>query len=48
MLLVEHQLRMVQRLCDDIIVMSQGKVIFDGDMRGMLTSREVQEAYLVG
>jgi ABC-type branched-subunit amino acid transport system ATPase component len=48
MLLVEHQLRLVQRLCDDIIVMSQGEIIFQGDMPGLLRSREVQEAYLAG
>jgi ABC-type branched-subunit amino acid transport system ATPase component len=28
--------------------MSQGEIIFQGDMPGLLRSREVQEAYLAG
>ncbi|MBA3841497.1 MAG: branched-chain amino acid ABC transporter ATP-binding protein/permease [Actinobacteria bacterium] len=47
-LLVEHELETVDRLCDTVIVMVQGKVFARGSMADLRTRKEVQEAYLVG
>lgn len=48
MLLVEHELRTVERLCDPVVVMAQGKVISQGSMREVRQHKEVVDAYLVG
>ena len=48
MLLVEHGLGAVERLCDDVLVMAQGKVIARGSMAEIRANRSVVEAYLVG
>jgi neutral amino acid transport system ATP-binding protein len=47
-LMVEHQLAIVERLCDPVIVMAQGKVIGRGPMVELRRQREVVDAYLVG
>jgi ABC-type branched-subunit amino acid transport system ATPase component/ABC-type branched-subunit amino acid transport system permease subunit len=47
-LLVEHELRAVERLCERVIVMAQGKVISEGSMSELRTRKEVQDAYVVG
>ena len=47
-LLVEHELETVDRLCDTVIVMVQGKVFAEGSMADLRTRREVQEAYIAG
>ncbi len=47
-LLVEHELRAVERLCERVIVMAQGKVISEGRMAELRTRKEVQDAYVVG
>jgi branched-chain amino acid transport system ATP-binding protein/branched-chain amino acid transport system permease protein len=47
-LLVEHELRAVERLCEQVIVMAQGKVISEGRMAELRTRKEVQDAYVVG
>src|SRR6202521_4923028 len=47
-LMVEHELHMVDRLCDPVIVMAQGKVIGQGSMAALRRQPEVVEAYLVG
>ena len=47
-LMVEHQLAIVERLCDPVIVMAQGKVIGRGSLRELRRQREVVDAYLVG
>ena len=47
-LMVEHELHMVERLCDTVIVMAQGKVIGSGTMSSLRRQREIVDAYLVG
>jgi ABC-type branched-subunit amino acid transport system ATPase component len=48
MLLVEHELILVERLCDPVIVMAQGKVIAEGPMREVRSRKHVVDAYLAG
>jgi ABC-type branched-subunit amino acid transport system ATPase component len=47
-LIVEHELHMVERLCNPVVVMAQGKVIGQGSMAELRRQREIVEAYLVG
>jgi branched-chain amino acid transport system permease protein len=47
-LMVEHELHMVERLCDPVVVMAQGKVIGRGSLAALRQEREVVDAYLVG
>ena len=47
-LMVEHELHMVERLCDSVVVMAQGKVIGSGTMSSLRKQREIVDAYLVG
>ncbi|MFI5283607.1 MAG: ABC transporter ATP-binding protein [Candidatus Dormibacterales bacterium] len=47
-LMVEHELHMVERLCDTVIVMAQGKVIGSGTMASLRRQPEIVDAYLVG
>src|SRR5579875_3697101 len=48
LLLVEHELASVERLCDRVIVMAQGRQIADGEMRQLRSREEVLSAYLGG
>lgn len=48
MIMVEHELAFVDRLCDDVIVMAQGAVIGRGTMGDLRSSREIRQAYLAG
>jgi neutral amino acid transport system ATP-binding protein len=48
MIMVEHELSVVERLCDPVVVMAHGKVIAEGSMSDVTTRREVLDAYLVG
>lgn len=47
-LMVEHELHMVERLCDSVVVMAQGKVIGSGTMANLRKQPEIVDAYLVG
>jgi branched-chain amino acid transport system ATP-binding protein len=47
-LMVEHELHIVDRLCNPVVVMAQGKVIGRGTMGALRQQREVVDAYLVG
>jgi branched-chain amino acid transport system ATP-binding protein len=47
-LMVEHELHLVERLCDSVIVMAQGKVIGSGTMATLRQQKEIVDAYLVG
>jgi ABC-type branched-subunit amino acid transport system ATPase component len=47
-LMVEHELHMVERLCDTVVVMAQGRVIGSGTMASLRRQREIVDAYLVG
>jgi branched-chain amino acid transport system ATP-binding protein len=46
--MVEHQLGMVERLCDPVVVMAQGRVIGQGSLASLRRQREIVDAYLVG
>jgi ABC-type branched-subunit amino acid transport system ATPase component len=48
MIMVEHELGVVERLCDPVVVMAQGKVIAEGPMREVTARQEVLDAYLIG
>ena len=48
MLLVEHELGLVERLSESVIVMAQGKVIATGSMPELRAHPEVLHAYLAG
>lgn len=48
LLLIEHELALVERLCDPVIVMAQGKVITEGPMHEVRKHRKVVEAYFAG
>jgi neutral amino acid transport system ATP-binding protein len=48
MLMVEHELGVVERLCTRVIVMAQGQVISEGTMDTLRKDQEVLDAYLVG
>lgn len=48
MLLVEHELAVVDRLCDDVVVMAQGQVLATGTMSELRSDARVLDAYLVG
>jgi branched-chain amino acid transport system ATP-binding protein len=47
-LMVEHELLLVEQLCDTVVVMAQGKVIGSGTMASLRRQREIVDAYLVG
>ncbi|MEO8898159.1 MAG: ABC transporter ATP-binding protein [Candidatus Dormibacter sp.] len=47
-LMVEHELSVVDRLCDRVIVMAEGRILADGVMADLRLQREVVDAYLVG
>jgi ABC-type branched-subunit amino acid transport system ATPase component len=46
--LVEHELAVVQRLCSPVIVLAQGRVLAQGEMGEIRADPEVRRAYLVG
>ena len=48
MVMVEHELGTVERCCDSVIVMAQGRVLATGSMEEMRANEEVVDAYLVG
>jgi branched-chain amino acid transport system ATP-binding protein len=45
-LLVEHNLSVVEGLCDRITVMMRGRVLAEGDYAAIAADRTVMEAYL--
>lgn len=47
-LLIEHELGIVERLCETVVVMARGQVLSTGTMSELRTQREVQAAYVVG
>jgi branched-chain amino acid transport system ATP-binding protein len=48
MLMVEHDLAAVGRVCDPVIVMAQGKVVAQGPLSELRARREVLDAYFIG
>ncbi len=45
-LLVEHHMAMVMRICDHVVVLNFGKLIAEGPPEAVMASREVREIYL--
>lgn len=45
-LVIGHDMDVVSRLCDTLIVMTGGRVLIEGSPDEVLNNREVQEAYL--
>lgn len=48
MVLVEHELGVVERACDPVVVMAMGRVIAQGTMGDIRTREDVLGAYLAG
>ena len=48
MVMVEHELGIVGRLCEVVVVMSRGKVIAEGPMAEVRMHEDVKEAYFAG
>jgi neutral amino acid transport system ATP-binding protein len=48
MLMVEHELGLVDKLCDPVVVMAAGRVLAEGPMTELQSNPEVIEAYLGG
>lgn len=46
--LIEHELGLVERLCSPVIVLAQGRVLMQGEMAEARADPEVRRAYLVG
>ena len=46
--MVEHELSIMDEFCDPVIVMADGRVLAEGDMAALRSNAEVVEAYLVG
>lgn len=48
MVLVEHEMGVIERLCDTIVVMALGQVLTEGSMAEIRANQEVIDAYLAG
>jgi ABC-type branched-subunit amino acid transport system ATPase component len=46
--LVEHELGLVERLCSPVVVLAHGRVLMQGEMDEARVDPEVRKAYLVG
>ena len=47
-LMVEHELAIMDEFCDPVVVMAEGSVLAEGTMEQLRARSEVVEAYLVG
>ncbi len=47
-LMVEHELAIMDEFCDPVVVMAEGRVLAEGTMEQLRGRSEVVEAYLVG
>ena len=45
-LLIEHDMGFVNKLCDRVLVLDYGKMIFEGDIREAVLNKDVISAYL--
>jgi branched-chain amino acid transport system ATP-binding protein len=46
--MVEHELSIMDEFCDPVIVLAEGRVLAEGSMQTLRATEEVVEAYLVG
>ena len=44
--MVEHNLKVVADLCDEIVVLQRGEIIADGDYATVSRNPQVREAYM--
>jgi branched-chain amino acid transport system permease protein len=47
-IMVEHELAIMDEFCDPVIVMAEGRLLAEGTMAALRSREEVLEAYLVG
>jgi branched-chain amino acid transport system permease protein len=47
-IMVEHELSIMDEFCDPVIVLAEGRVLAEGTMAALRAKEEVVEAYLVG
>ena len=45
-LLIEHEMELIERLCDDVMVMAEGEFLTRGSFDEVTADRRVQECYL--
>jgi len=45
-LLIEHEMELIETLCDDVVVMVAGKFLTRGSFTDVISDRRVQESYL--
>jgi ABC-type branched-subunit amino acid transport system ATPase component len=45
-LLIEHEMELIERLCDDVIVMAEGRFLTQGSFDQVTSDSRVQESYL--
>ncbi len=48
LVLIEHQMDMIARLCDHVIVMAEGRRLTEGSFESMAADGAVQDAYMGG
>lgn len=46
--IIEHDMNVISALCDPVVVMAEGTVLMQGDMRAVRSDPQVLEAYLGG
>ena len=44
--MIEHDMGLISKLCDPVIVMAEGAILFQGTVQEVKASEEVIEAYL--
>jgi ABC-type branched-subunit amino acid transport system ATPase component len=47
-IMVEHELSIMDEFCDPVVVLAEGHVLAEGTMAALRKREEVVEAYLVG
>jgi len=45
-ILIEHDMEMIEKLCDPVVCMAEGAVLIEGDFRTVRSNPQVLEAYL--
>ncbi|MBO6755055.1 MAG: ABC transporter ATP-binding protein [Roseibium sp.] len=45
-ILIEHDMEMIEKLCDPVVCMAEGKVLIEGDFQTVRSDPQVLEAYL--
>ncbi len=46
LLLIEHQMDTIARLCDHVVVMAEGRRLTEGTFAAVAANRTVQDAYM--